>query len=517
MAHLTVEAADGTKQRIRVDRASFSIGYALDNDLQLDDDEISAHHARLVRGPHGYAISALSDTSSLHVNGRAEEGCLLRTGDEIRLGTTRLVFEYTEEDAFQPSGRGEVPPRTGLPGDLADALGEERNARRFELLYRVGRKVLSAHSIEEVTDLALPLFFECVNAERGALLLKDRATGELEPRVLGHRDGTRLDANEMRVPTSIVAAAVTERVGVLTSDALSDQRFETKSSVRLSGIHSALCAPLRDGDEVLGVIYLDSRIQTHVFGQTDLVLASAIANLIAIRLRQDALFEQLATERVERAVLERYHSPDVAEAILRQAHDTGAPVNGLEEREVTVLFADIEGSTLLAEALPPSVLAEFLSEYYELTTRVIFAHGGSVNEFVGDSAMAIFGAPVPHADHADRAVKAGLSILTALAAGSEGLLVRFGVRVRIAVSSGRVMVGTVGPANRLKYAVMGDAVNVAARLERLGEPNSLTIGEETLRRLSDPSGFEDLGPIKLRGRDKPVRVYRRHVPLPQTS
>ena len=115
---------------------------------------------------------------------------------------------------------------------------------------------------------------------------------------------------------------------------------------------------------------------------------------------------------------------------------------------------------------------------------------------------------MPHDDHADRAVNAGLGLLRELSSLSDGLMAEFGSQVRVAVNSGRVVVGTVGSPNRLKYAVIGDPVNVAARLESIGEPNALTMGEETWRRLSAPGDCEDLGPIKLRGRVQPVRAYR---------
>ena len=401
-------------------------------------------------------------------------------------------------------------------GALSLAFREERvpvaeipeaGRERFDLLFEVGKKVLSASSLDDLNQLALTLVFDCVHAERGALLLRDRGSGELVSRVARHRGRGALPASELRVPRSIVDEVVSGRLGILTSDAVHDPRFEARQSIRISNIRSALCAPLWDGEDVLGVVYLDSRVRTYAFTREDLVLLNAIANLIAIRLKQETLYDQLTRERIVRSNLERYHPPAVARAILARAKEPGRPEVGLEERDVTILFGDVKGFTPFAESEPPSAVADFLGSYYDTATRVMFAHGGTVMEFVGDSVMAIFGAPVPQSDHAPRAIRAGLELVRQVRAAREGGAQRFGPEVRVAVNSGPVVVGSVGSPDRLKYAVVGDPVNVAARLEKLGEPGTITLGEATQRELGDEFACEDLGVHQLRGRKVPVRAY----------
>lgn len=513
MARLIIHGPGGSSRRVEVARGVFRIGRALDNDLLLDADGVSDHHAQLTRGESGYVLSGTPDSGTL-VNDAPAADAPLHTGDEIRLGSARLVFEYDEGDPAPQASLDEQRVSVEQLADEHTTLGgphQARDAERFGLLYNAGKKVLSASSLEDVTNLVLPLVFDAVRAERGALLLRDPATGEMRPRLLRHRDGRPLPEGELHVPRSIVSEVVNGRLGILTFDALHDPRFEQKASVKRSHIRSALCAPLWEGENILGVIYLDSRLKSHAFTRADLVLLSAIANLIAIRLRQDALNEQLAEERVVRSTLQRYHSPDVVDAILARAKDRAEPELGLEEREISILFGDLQGWTPLAEAQDPAVVAEFLNEYYAMATQIVFAHGGSVNEYLGDAVMAVFGAPVIHEDPAQRAVQAGLEILSEMRSRSEGLIAQFGSQARIAINTGRTMVGNVGPPNRLKYAVVGDTVNVASRLEGMGEPNTITIGEQTYRQLSEREGWEDLGPLQLRGREKPVRGYRMRV------
>ena len=391
---------------------------------------------------------------------------------------------------------------------LGELLGARRHREAIGLLYQLGRTVLSATSLEELNQLALSLVLDAVAAERGALLLRAAGGGEFVPQVVRRRDRAPLGPDELRVPSSIVHEVVSKRVGLLTADALHDPRFQARESVRADSIRSALCAPLWLEDQVLGVIYLDRRMQSSAFSREDLELVSAIANLVAIRLKQENLHAELTRERVVRANLERYHSRDVVDAILAGAKERGHPELGLEEREVTILFADLVSFTPFAESVPPAAVAEVLNEYYATATAAMFAHGGTVNEYVGDSLMTLFGAPIPHADHPQRAVDAALALLRGLPGSFGAGAHAFRPEVRVAINSGPVVVGSVGSPERLKYAVVGDPVNVAARLEAIAEPNTVVLGEHTRSQLGAELDCEDLGPLRLRGREQPVRAFR---------
>jgi adenylate cyclase len=506
MPDLTIRSSARGERCASVEGDVFRIGRDADNDLQVDDPRSGLHHAELVREGAHYTLRDLNVVSETSVNGELCREHHLRAGDEIRIGDTLLVYDDdAEEDRVASPFEEHRLAVSDLDGPTAPP-GESGRERHFALLYQVGKQVLSATTLDDLNEFALALVFDCVKAERGALLLRDGKTHELRPKLLRDRDGRRLGSEELTVPTSMVREVVSRHVGLLTSDALHDPRFEERASVRTSHIRSALCVPLWDAGDILGVVYLDSRWQSYAFTRDDLALLTAIANLIAIRLKQDILYAELSEERVARSQLERYHSPDVVEEILSRTKRRGSPEVGLEERDVTILFADIESFTALAEKLSPSDVADFLNEYYAVATRIVFEYGGTVNEFVGDSVMAIFGAPVTHEDHAERAVKAGIELLRQLRLEQSGGASP--IRVRVAINTGRVVAGSVGPPSRLKYAVVGDAVNVAARLEPLGEPGTITLGEETFRRLDGSLDCEDLGPTRVKGKARPIRLYR---------
>jgi predicted ATPase/class 3 adenylate cyclase len=176
-------------------------------------------------------------------------------------------------------------------------------------------------------------------------------------------------------------------------------------------------------------------------------------------------------------------------------------------KTVTALFADITGSTALGERLDPESLREVISRYFDEARTVIERHGGTVEKFIGDAVMAVFGVPQAHEDDALRAVRAGDDLRRALLRLNEELEGELGVRLqaRIGVNTGKVVVGD--PSSGESF-VTGDAVNVAARLEQSAEPGEILIGEETRRLILDAVITEPAGPLSLKGKSEPVAAHR---------
>jgi adenylate cyclase len=202
----------------------------------------------------------------------------------------------------------------------------------------------------------------------------------------------------------------------------------------------------------------------------------------------------------------RYLSPQVAAAVLADAPSlTG------QRREVSVLFSDLRGFTTLSETMAPEEVAQRLDEYFDVMTRIIFQHGGMVNDFIGDAVMAVFGAPLPDRDHALHAVQTAL----AMDEGLQGLNARWAdaglppLRMGIGVHSGEVFAGNVGGRSRTKYTIVGDAVNVGSRVEGLNKElgTTILITEATFSILEGRVKVRDCGPMPVKGRNEPVRVF----------
>ncbi|HET7340197.1 MAG TPA: adenylate/guanylate cyclase domain-containing protein [Methylomirabilota bacterium] len=231
----------------------------------------------------------------------------------------------------------------------------------------------------------------------------------------------------------------------------------------------------------------------------DFVLPVAAASLMGIG--SDAL-----ERRRFRDSFARYLSREVMAEVLADA-----PSLRGEHREVSILFSDLRGFTTLSEQMQPERIAAHLNEYFDAMTNAIFAHRGTINDFVGDAVMGVFGAPVADPEHAWNAVQSALDMSRALDALNErwskaGLP---NLRMGIGIHTGFVFAGNVGGRDRIKYTVIGDPVNVASRVEGLNKELGTTVlvTEETLAKLGDRVRVRDCGPIAVKGRVEKVRVY----------
>jgi adenylate cyclase len=193
-------------------------------------------------------------------------------------------------------------------------------------------------------------------------------------------------------------------------------------------------------------------------------------------------------------------------AQILQTGDADAPFLA-QEREVSVLFADIVGFTTISEKLAPQKVAALLNRCFACITDVLFEHGGTLDKFIGDGLLAVFGAPMDQPDHAVRAVRAAIGMRRAMARlnleSAEPPLL-----LRIAVNSGTALAGDIGSPRRREYTVLGDVVNTASRIESTAtEPGQIVISRATYDRLSRDMEATPLGQVTLRGRQVPVEIF----------
>jgi class 3 adenylate cyclase len=181
-----------------------------------------------------------------------------------------------------------------------------------------------------------------------------------------------------------------------------------------------------------------------------------------------------------------------------------------ERKPVTALFVDVVGSTALAEQIDPEDWTAIINEAFDLMSRAVFHYEGTIAQLQGDAMLAFFGAPVAHEDDPERAIFAAIDMLASIEEYATQLKASHGIdfRIRAGVNSGPVMVGNVGSDLRYEYTALGDAVNVAARMQTAAQPGTIVIGEMTRRLTGDTFDLEDLGAIDLKGKSEPVQAFR---------
>jgi adenylate cyclase len=213
-------------------------------------------------------------------------------------------------------------------------------------------------------------------------------------------------------------------------------------------------------------------------------------------------------KRQVKRTFSRFVSKDVYEQLV--ADPASARVGGAR-RDMSVLFADIRGFTTFTEQGRPEEVVAQLNEYFSRMVEVVFAHRGTVDKFVGDMVMALFGAPLADADHADHAVRAALGMLAALQElnarwAAEG---RPALDIGIGVNSGDMVAGIIGSDTVMSYTVIGDAVNLGSRLESLNKEygTHLIVSEATKARLKGRYDMKPLGAVTVKGKSEPVNIF----------
>lgn len=181
-----------------------------------------------------------------------------------------------------------------------------------------------------------------------------------------------------------------------------------------------------------------------------------------------------------------------------------------ERKQVTVLFCDLVGSTSLAERLGPETMHLLLNRFFELALSEVHRYEGTINQFLGDGFMALFGAPIAHEDHARRAALAALGLQKLLWERRSELGAKEGMdlRVRMGINTGWVVVGGIGDQLRRDYTAIGDTTNLAARLQQLAEPGAILVSEDTSRFLQGAARLEPLGALQVKGKEAPVQAFR---------
>lgn len=367
------------------------------------------------------------------------------------------------------------------------------------LLYRVTECLARARTLKAFLDETCDLVMRRVGATTGVVLLR-HPTGVMVPAAVRH--GKSLARGEVPVSDAIIDAALSQGQAVAVANVHDDARFKERESVVLYGIDQVLCVPIGAAVPFLGALYLNRSSISDEAVEDLLDVCTAITQLLESGIEKFREAPAGAKDDHLRAALERFHGPDIVERRVAELKQQGARLTQLEEKQVTVVFADIAGFTSASSKLPPDRVVELLNEFYRLATQLIFSFEGTVDKFTGDAVMALFGAPYGKGDDAIRAVRAAM----ALKAEWDRVVARRPPKERlplkVALNTGKVLAGTVGSEARLDYTVIGEPVSLASWLCTSAEPGQVLITGKTLAAVGARFDVTPLGERQLLGRTR---------------
>jgi adenylate cyclase len=266
-----------------------------------------------------------------------------------------------------------------------------------------------------------------------------------------------------------------------------------------------MAVPLLHKSELLGVMMVDSQ-NPNAFGEKDLQLFTNIANQAALFIANAALAQHLEQEALARARFQRLLSPAIAELVVSGKLELK---QGGEPRVTTMLFTDIRGFTSRSETMRAEDIVQMLNDYFERMVEIVFRFEGTLDKFVGDEIMALFGAPVSGRDDHVRAVKCALAMLDELRnfnreRESLGLP---SFEIGVGINTGEVVAGYIGSSKAMQYTVIGAPVNLAARLCSAAKGMQILLSEHTWGLVQDVFEVRELEPISPKGIAQPVRVF----------
>jgi adenylate cyclase len=510
------------------------IGRSPECQVVLKDFGISRQHARIVVDEDGVRIQDLKSKNGTQVNGVPVVEAPLKDGDRILLGKFQLTFSKTLEGKVVLDDAKPLSEEAGTiirsVGELSKLLSDtsagtartaadrkpaaadvqeiEKSNRILKVLMNVAETLIAVRPVEEVLQQVMEIVFEHIPADRGFLMLSEEGSAKLIPMVVKHRNPEGADSGKISISKTIADRVVKDRVSILTSDALVDPRFGAGDSIRFHGIRSAMCAPLWNKEQVIGIIHVDSPMLTNCFALNDLDLLTALANYAAVAVERARLNQKIVAEEKKRERLGRFLSPQVTNRILATPESQSQALGVPEIKDVSVLFADIVGFTSMSEKMSPAAVSLVLNDYLSRMTDVIFKHEGTLDKYIGDAIMAVFGAPLDMPDHAVRSIRAALEMRDRLeefnAERKEGQT----LRIRIGINSGKAVAGEIGSINKKEYTVLGDTVNTASRLESsVAQPMMIVVGENTYHAAREEFECRSLGRVTLKGKKNVLEAY----------
>lgn len=527
MPRLIISAPDGKKGILELNKPVITVGRGNANDLVLNDSSISRFHAVIKLDDKNVVIADRGSTNGVILNGqRVSHEAELTNGDIAALGQYQLRLEKVDDRTILVR-KGEIPSTINhiIRGDAErisrpDKLREsdaavadlvqrvkklERENYLLTVLYDAGQALNARLSVDDISEHVIALAFRIEGVERGFVMLFDESGAILRQSEFRYRDPGNATNQRVILSSSVLELIRKEQRSILIEDVSADERFSGSESLRISGLRSAMCAPLAGTRRLFGILYVDNLEKTAAFTQEELNVFALLAAQAGAAIDNALAHQKIAQQAQQRLVLERFLSPEVAEMVIASPEIRLGGVN----TKVAVMFADIRGFTPMSEKLEPERVLEILNEYFTRVTDVIFDFGGMVDKYIGDAVMAVFGAPISKGNDAANCVNAAIHIQRLLIELNRDAAARRWpvLRVGIGINTGVVTAGNIGSLRRIDYTVIGDTVNIASRLASNAAPGQILISDSTVRELGEQFNPEALPPLMVKGRSTPLDVF----------
>ncbi len=452
-------------------------------DLDLTpDSSVSRRHAQITYDNEAYWVEDLGSKSGTWINGqKVKMKTRLVSGDELRMGLTVLKIFVPTEGVLTDSVSATVSTLDLLLAGKPETDESLKAARlRLSIFYEMGAALGTAEAVEPLLQTVVKHLCKAIpDAQRGVVLLKEG--DDLHPRACIPEDKQPPISLNLAKRATEKQEAFTWRYGT------SGDTDDLYDSVIRHGTQAAMYAPLIWKGDILGVLFVDNIKANKAFTDDDLRLLMAMANQVAMFLKNHALQQDLRHEEIVRSNLLRQFSPQVAERLQNMLRERrNLRLGGERADPVTILNSDVRGFTALTANMEPHEVVSLLNDLFGVCLPIIFKYNGTVDKFVGDAILAVFGSPESDERQWENAVKAALEMQEAVRRLNDerqrqGLAV---FQVGIGIHTGPVLHGFIGSQERMEYTVIGDTVNRVNRYCAGAGRGEIVISEAVYERVA---------------------------------
>ncbi|UZQ55174.1 FHA domain-containing protein [Trichothermofontia sichuanensis B231] len=523
MPYLLIHNPGTPQEKTYVLRFGFNtIGREQDNSIVLPNDArgMSRHHAGIIINDERVVITDRHSSNGTYVNDLKITQTELKSGDIIHCGSEVFRFEHRPDVSILH----QVSPdetrftmRDLVHSGIFDYQGSILRLRqqdqsqqavdKLKILLEVSKQLSNPEAFEHLPEKILELLFQIMDIDRAVLLLVNPETGVLEEKAVKMRPN--VPTENQFYSRQIVEMVCEKGDAILTSDAKTDERFLDSFSIMNQSIHASMCTPLKPRDRVLGVLYVDNLSIADVYSGDDLEFLTALANQAAIAIDNATLYQTMQAEAVKRAKLERFFPQAVSKRIIEENGDLP-----IIETEVTALFSDISGYTELSSTMEPYQVLEMLNEYFKVMVEdIVFRYEGTLEKYIADALLAVWGSPYPHEDDVQRAVWAAIEMQWAMTRLNQQWLQKRNLQmhIHIGLNTGPVAAGNIGSPQLIQYAHIGDTMNVTSRICNAAKAGEILISQSTYDRLMMSGmklAIEKIPAIFVKGKTLPLQLYR---------
>jgi adenylate cyclase len=522
----TISETEGLKRQWTLSEGGqLTIGRAYDNDIRIDDLRVSRHHAVLRSVARGQAaIRNVSSGNLLLVNGQnlsneASERPL-QNGDEIKIipAIFKLSWEeqgvvgYTDEPL---SASTTVTPATsGFTSLLISTSFSTSKQKELEELRRkaemlahlcdMSAALATVFDPKSILDYATDIVMRMIGADCCAALLIEQGE-DPQPISIRFRDVNFKPRQPYPISRTAVRTVLEKRVMLSSQDVAMDSHLPVSRATLTQGISTLACAPLAGREGVYGALYVDRRGVPDPFTELDTQLLAAVAAQAATAVEAARAHERVQREMLAHAAFARF----MPEHIIKELVDCPEKFHlGGTNRRISVLFCDVRGFTRLAHKAPPETIVDLLNILFTEMAAEIFAHQGTLNKYLGDGLMALFGAPVEDEAGAVNAVSAAIGMQRRIKQVNEQLTARGlpKVMLGIGINTGEATVGCIGAEQRSEYTAIGDTVNIASRIEGIAHPGQILVTQETAKEIGDKFSLSEPWAVEVKHIDELVQI-----------